>query len=195
MLQRETSSCSGRLRRGLSSGCRALGMRKRDSRRLSSCSRTRLSRKPRRSRIRICSALAPGMVVDANDLAVRHTCLEISRDSGDDTPETLHLRLVGRMRHGRMETRWQPHSGGRRTFCSSPAPRRWPTCARTRPARASRYPTMTSPNSTRSAAKYYAPLSPRCPAQKGRPAGLGDRGLDQVGDLPLYLGGPVGDGV
>jgi hypothetical protein len=50
--------------------------------------------------------LAPGMVVDANELAVRHTRLEISRDDGADTPETLHVRLVGRMRHGRIGTRW-----------------------------------------------------------------------------------------
>ncbi|MHA6762245.1 DUF1707 SHOCT-like domain-containing protein [Streptacidiphilus sp. PAMC 29251] len=50
--------------------------------------------------------LAPGMVVDANGLAVRHGQLEISRDAGDDTPQTLHIRLVGRMKHGRIETRW-----------------------------------------------------------------------------------------
>jgi Domain of unknown function (DUF1707) len=51
--------------------------------------------------------LAPGMVVDANGLTVRHTRLAISRDPGDNTPETLHVRLVGRMRHGRIDTRWQ----------------------------------------------------------------------------------------
>jgi len=50
--------------------------------------------------------LAPGMVVDANGLAVRHTRLAISRDAGDNTPETLCVRLVGRMRHGRISTRW-----------------------------------------------------------------------------------------
>ena len=50
--------------------------------------------------------LAPGMVVDANELAVRHTRLAISRDDGADTPETLHVRLVGSMRHGRIDTRW-----------------------------------------------------------------------------------------
>ena len=50
--------------------------------------------------------LAPGMVVDANTLSVRHGCLAISRDAGDDTPETLHVRLAGRMRHGRIGTRW-----------------------------------------------------------------------------------------
>jgi hypothetical protein len=50
--------------------------------------------------------LAPGMVVDANELPVRHSKLAISRDAGDNTPETLHVRLVGRMKHGRIDTRW-----------------------------------------------------------------------------------------
>ena len=50
--------------------------------------------------------LAPGMVVDANGLSVRHSTLAISTDAGDDTPETLHVRLAGRMRHGRIGTRW-----------------------------------------------------------------------------------------
>jgi hypothetical protein len=50
--------------------------------------------------------LAPGMVVDANELSVRHSVLAISRDAGDDTPETLHVRLTGRIRHGRIDTRW-----------------------------------------------------------------------------------------
>ena len=54
--------------------------------------------------------LAPGMVVDANELAVRHSKLAISRDAGDNTAETLRVRLVGRMRHGRIDTRWlAPH--------------------------------------------------------------------------------------
>jgi Domain of unknown function (DUF1707) len=51
--------------------------------------------------------LAPGMVVDANELSVRHSALAISRTAGDDTPETLYVRVVGRMRHGRLDTRWQ----------------------------------------------------------------------------------------
>jgi hypothetical protein len=46
------------------------------------------------------------MVVDANGLTVRHTRLAISRDAGDTTPETLSVRLVGHMRHGRIDTRW-----------------------------------------------------------------------------------------
>jgi hypothetical protein len=50
--------------------------------------------------------LAPGMVVDANELAVRYSKLAISRDAGDNTPETLRVRLVGRIRHGRIDTRW-----------------------------------------------------------------------------------------
>ena len=50
--------------------------------------------------------LAPGMVVDANELAVRFTTLAISRDAGGNTPETLRVRLVGRMKHARIVTRW-----------------------------------------------------------------------------------------
>lgn len=50
--------------------------------------------------------LAPGMVVDANELSVRHGRLAISRDAGGNTPETLHVRLAGRMRYGRIGTRW-----------------------------------------------------------------------------------------
>jgi hypothetical protein len=50
--------------------------------------------------------LAPGMVVDANELTVRYTKLAISRDAGDNAPETLRVRLAGRMRHGRITTRW-----------------------------------------------------------------------------------------
>jgi len=50
--------------------------------------------------------LAPGMVVDANGLSVRHSRLAISRDGGDETPETLSIHLVGRMKHGRIATRW-----------------------------------------------------------------------------------------
>jgi hypothetical protein len=55
--------------------------------------------------------LAPGMVVDANELSVRHSTLEIGIDADDSTPETLHVRLVGRMRHGRVGTRWQAPRG------------------------------------------------------------------------------------
>jgi hypothetical protein len=50
--------------------------------------------------------LAPGMVVDANGLSVRHTRLAISRDAGENTPETLAVHLVGRMRHGHIHTQW-----------------------------------------------------------------------------------------
>jgi hypothetical protein len=44
--------------------------------------------------------LAPGMVVDANGLTVRHGGLNINRDLNDGTPVTLRVRLVGRMKHG-----------------------------------------------------------------------------------------------
>jgi hypothetical protein len=55
--------------------------------------------------------LAPGMVVDANELSVRYSNLAISRDAGDRTPETLRVHLTGTMRHGRIDTRWQPPRG------------------------------------------------------------------------------------
>ena len=48
------------------------------------------------------------MVVDANELSVKHGALAISRDEGDDTPETLRIRLTGRMKHGAIGARWHP---------------------------------------------------------------------------------------
>ena len=50
--------------------------------------------------------LAPGMVVDANELTVRHGRLAITKDAGDNAPETLSVHLRGRMKHGRISTRW-----------------------------------------------------------------------------------------
>ena len=50
--------------------------------------------------------LAPGMVVDANELSVRYTKLTISKDAGDNALETLRVRLAGRARHAVIETRW-----------------------------------------------------------------------------------------
>jgi hypothetical protein len=50
--------------------------------------------------------LAPGMVVDANELAVRYAKLAISTDAGDNTPETLCVRLIGRMKYGQISTQW-----------------------------------------------------------------------------------------
>jgi hypothetical protein len=51
--------------------------------------------------------LAPGMVVDANALSVKHSSLAITSDAGDETPETLSVHLAGRMKHGVIRTRWQ----------------------------------------------------------------------------------------
>jgi len=50
--------------------------------------------------------LAPGMMVDANELSVRYSKLAISGDAIDDAPETLHVRVTGRARHARIEARW-----------------------------------------------------------------------------------------
>jgi Domain of unknown function (DUF1707) len=52
--------------------------------------------------------LAPGMAVDANELSVRHSTLAISRNNDGRTPETLRIRLTGRVRHGRLDVRWHP---------------------------------------------------------------------------------------
>ncbi|WP_214318556.1 hypothetical protein [Nonomuraea sediminis] len=51
--------------------------------------------------------LAPGMVVDANELSVRHSLVTISGDDGGNTAETLHVRLAGRMKHGLLTIRWE----------------------------------------------------------------------------------------
>ena len=50
--------------------------------------------------------LAPGMVVDANELSVRYTELTIGRDANDNAQETLRVRLAGRARHARIDARW-----------------------------------------------------------------------------------------
>jgi hypothetical protein len=50
--------------------------------------------------------VAPGMVVDANELAVRYAKLAISPDADDNTPETLCVRLVGRIKYGQIGTQW-----------------------------------------------------------------------------------------
>jgi hypothetical protein len=49
--------------------------------------------------------LAPGMTVDANELSVRHGSVIIT-DAPGGTPETLHVRLVGRNKHGSVLTQW-----------------------------------------------------------------------------------------
>ncbi|MFI0368907.1 DUF1707 domain-containing protein [Actinomadura sp. 1N219] len=49
--------------------------------------------------------LAPGMAVDANELSVRHSSIAIDRNADDDAPETLHIRLTGRLRHGHLTHR------------------------------------------------------------------------------------------
>ena len=51
--------------------------------------------------------LAPGMTVDANELSVRHGGVSIPGAPDDDTPETLHVRLVGRNKHGSVVARYE----------------------------------------------------------------------------------------
>ncbi|WP_194917033.1 DUF1707 SHOCT-like domain-containing protein [Catenulispora rubra] len=50
--------------------------------------------------------LAPDMVVDANDLAIKFGASTIIRDAGDGTPTNLRIRIVGRLKHGGVETRF-----------------------------------------------------------------------------------------
>ena len=50
--------------------------------------------------------VAPGMEVDANDLRVKFGGSSITRTAGDGTPIRLRIRLVGRLKHGGVETRW-----------------------------------------------------------------------------------------
>jgi hypothetical protein len=50
--------------------------------------------------------VAPGMEVDANDLRVKFGGTSITRTAGDDTPITLRIRVVGRLKHGGIETQW-----------------------------------------------------------------------------------------
>lgn len=46
----------------------------------------------------------PGIVVDADDLAVRYTDVDLSSGAGPSTPVVLRVRLTGRMRYGTIET-------------------------------------------------------------------------------------------
>ena len=50
--------------------------------------------------------LGPGMTVDANELSVRHGHLGIAEPPADGAPEILHVRLVGRNKHGSVVARW-----------------------------------------------------------------------------------------
>jgi beta-glucosidase-like glycosyl hydrolase len=51
--------------------------------------------------------LAPGMTVDVNGLSSKFTAVEIDRPAVDDAPQTLHVRVTGKMKHGRIAARWQ----------------------------------------------------------------------------------------
>jgi hypothetical protein len=47
----------------------------------------------------------PDIVVDAVDLAVRYTDVDVRSDTEPGTPVILRIRLTGRMRYGHIETR------------------------------------------------------------------------------------------
>ncbi|ROO86751.1 uncharacterized protein DUF1707 [Actinocorallia herbida] len=50
--------------------------------------------------------LAPGMTLDANALSIRHSTLTINKAT--PTPETLPIRLLGKIRHAHLTTDWHP---------------------------------------------------------------------------------------
>jgi len=50
----------------------------------------------------------PGIVVDADSLAVRYTDVEIGPSTEPGAPVLLHVQLAGRMRYGYIGTRWTP---------------------------------------------------------------------------------------
>jgi Domain of unknown function (DUF1707) len=51
--------------------------------------------------------LAPGMTIDVNELSAKFSAVAIDRPSADDAPRTLHIRVRGRIKHGRIAARWQ----------------------------------------------------------------------------------------
>ena len=48
----------------------------------------------------------PGLVVNADSLTVRYTDVETGASARPGTPVILRVQLVGRVRYGRIETRW-----------------------------------------------------------------------------------------
>ena len=48
----------------------------------------------------------PGLVVNADSLTVRYAHVETGASAGPGTPVVLRVQLVGRIRYGRIETRW-----------------------------------------------------------------------------------------
>ena len=50
----------------------------------------------------------PGIAVDADELTVRYTDVEIGPAAGHDARVALRVQLAGRMRYGRIETRPRP---------------------------------------------------------------------------------------
>ena len=51
--------------------------------------------------------LAPGMTVDVNDLSAKFTVVAIDKPPADDVPQTLHIRVRGKVKHARITARWQ----------------------------------------------------------------------------------------
>jgi hypothetical protein len=55
--------------------------------------------------------LSPDMTVDANGLTARFAGVDIRRETDEDTPATLHIRVVGRIKHGAVKARWEAPRG------------------------------------------------------------------------------------
>lgn len=51
--------------------------------------------------------LSPDMTVDANGLTTRFAGVDVRRETDEETPATLHIRLVGRIKHGAVKARWE----------------------------------------------------------------------------------------
>ena len=51
--------------------------------------------------------LAPGMTVDVNDLSAKFSGVTIDKPPTDDVPQTLHIRVRGRVKHASVAARWQ----------------------------------------------------------------------------------------
>jgi hypothetical protein len=50
--------------------------------------------------------LAPGMTVDANELSAKFTVVEIDKPPASGAPQTLHVRMRGKVKHAHITAHW-----------------------------------------------------------------------------------------
>lgn len=55
----------------------------------------------------VALVLAPGMTVDINELSAKFTVVTIDKPPTDDMLHTLHVRVIGKIKHGQITARWQ----------------------------------------------------------------------------------------